>query len=315
MNTIHSVSSTSLVRSSEAVAVRKSFSFRSWMLRVMLVMMMVVGGKVAWGQTMVTDVLNRALTGVTGTSYSNWSGKTSISSAVYAGNSAGGNNSIQLRSSNNSGIVTTTSGGNVKKVTVVWNSNTASGRTLNIYGKNTAYSSASDLYNASTQGTLLGTIVCGTSTELTISGDYAYIGMRSNSNAMYLTSISIDWETSSSNYSVLYDANGGTGTMTDGNSPYGSGATVTVLANTFTAPDGMDFNGWNTAVDGSGTYYDEEDTFTITENTTLYAQWITSGCRSLSFSSMGYTNGRVLNGTQINISSIITVTFNKASGT
>ncbi len=44
MNTIHLVSSTSLVRSSEAVAVRKSFSFRSLMMRVMLVVgMMMIG--------------------------------------------------------------------------------------------------------------------------------------------------------------------------------------------------------------------------------------------------------------------------------
>lgn len=50
MNTIHSVSNTSLVHSSEAVAVRNSFSFRSFMIRVMLVIAIVAGGKVAWGQ-------------------------------------------------------------------------------------------------------------------------------------------------------------------------------------------------------------------------------------------------------------------------
>ena len=50
MNTIHSVSNTSLMRSSEAVAVRNSFSFRSLMMRVMLVIAILVGGKVAWGQ-------------------------------------------------------------------------------------------------------------------------------------------------------------------------------------------------------------------------------------------------------------------------
>ena len=56
----------------------------------------------------VVDVLNRELTGITknNTSYSNWSGKTASSSAVYAGNSAGGNDAIQLRSNNNNtGIV------------------------------------------------------------------------------------------------------------------------------------------------------------------------------------------------------------------
>lgn len=151
----------------------------------------------AWGGN-VTDELNRNLTGVTSGSstYSNWSGKTSNSDAVYAGNSAGGNNSIQLRSNNNnSGVITTASGGKVKKVTVTWNSSTASGRTLNVYGKNTAYTAASDLYNSSNRGTLLGTIVCGTSTELTITADYEFVGFCSNSGAMYLEKVQIVWET------------------------------------------------------------------------------------------------------------------------
>lgn len=161
------------------------------------------------------DTLNKAFTGVAGTSYSSWSDKSvTTSSAVYAGNSAGSHESIQLRSdNNNSGIVTTTSGGRLSKVTVAWNSNTVSGRTLNIYGKNTAYSSPSDLYNSSSQGTLLGTIVNGTSTELTVSGSYAFVGIRSNSGAMYLTSVTFtygsdDSATNVANYIMYEDTNG-----------------------------------------------------------------------------------------------------------
>ena len=154
----------------------------------------------------VVDVLNRALTGITTTSYSNWSGKTVTSDAVYAGNSAGDYESIQLRSNNsNSGIVTTQSGGKAKKVVVVWNSNTASNRTLDVYGKNSAYAAATDLYSASTQGTKIGSIVYGASTELTIDGDYEYIGLRSASGAMYLTSISITWD-ASAGVTVVPDA-------------------------------------------------------------------------------------------------------------
>ncbi|MBO5135299.1 MAG: chitobiase/beta-hexosaminidase C-terminal domain-containing protein [Bacteroidaceae bacterium] len=145
----------------------------------------------------VIDELTRATTGITGSTYTDWNNKTATSSAVYAGQSAGGNDAIQLRSNNsNSGIVTTASGGKVKKVAVVWQSSTSGGRTLNVYGKNTAYSAATDLYSTSTQGTLLGTIVCGTSTELVIEGDYEYIGVCSASGAMYLTSISITWDES-----------------------------------------------------------------------------------------------------------------------
>lgn len=143
----------------------------------------------------VTDVLTREITGVTGTSYTEWSEKTAISNAVYAGQSAGGNESIQLRSKDsNSGVITTVSGGKLKKVVVVWNNGTESGRTLDVYGSNTAYGSAADLYAANTQGTKLGSIVYdGTSTELTITGDYAFIGLRSNNGALYLDNITITW--------------------------------------------------------------------------------------------------------------------------
>ena len=148
----------------------------------------------------VTDTLTRETTGVTSgsTSYSSWSGKTGTSGAVYAGNSAGGNNAIQLRSSNsNSGIVTTTSGGYCTKIDVVWQSGTSTGRTLVVYGKNSAYSAASDLYNSSTRGTELGTIVYGTSSSITISGNYQYVGLKSSSGALYLSSVTFTWSTQS----------------------------------------------------------------------------------------------------------------------
>lgn len=136
------------------------------------------------------------------TNYSSWTTpnniKTGINSdAVYEGQSAGDNNTIQLRSNkSNSGIVTSESGGKIKKITVEWNSNTTSGRKINVYGKNTAYSSPSDLYG-NNSGTLLGSISCGTSTELTISDDYDYVGVRSNSGALYLDSITFTWSSSS----------------------------------------------------------------------------------------------------------------------
>ena len=147
----------------------------------------------------VTDVLTRATTGVTSANtYASWSGKTVTSSAVYAGNSAGGNEAIQLRTNNsNSGVVTTASGGNAKKIVVTWHSATTANRILQVYGKNTPYTDATDLYNTNNQGTLLGTIKYGTSTELIITGDYQYVGLKSSSGAMYLTEIKITWSSES----------------------------------------------------------------------------------------------------------------------
>ena len=148
-------------------------------------------------ETLVTDNLTATLIGVS--TYQNWSGKTDVSSAVYAGNTTG-SSAIQMRSSDNSGITTTTSGGDAKKVTITWNSNTTSGRTVDVYGKKAAYSSAADLYSAGTQGTKIGSIVYGTSTELEIDGDYQYIGLRSNSGALYIDNIAIQWYGSPMHY-------------------------------------------------------------------------------------------------------------------
>ena len=153
-----------------------------------------------------TDELTYSSVGVTSSSYTDWENKSFTSDAVYKGQTAGGDNNsgdaVQLRSKNsNCGIVTTTSGGKVKKVTVIWNSTTADDRTLDIYGKNTAYEEATELYNSTNQGTKIGSIVKGTSTELTISGDYTYIGMRSNDGAMYFDKISIEWEKGEITYS------------------------------------------------------------------------------------------------------------------
>ena len=142
----------------------------------------------------VSDTLTRATTGVASgsTTYTSWSGKTGTSGAVYAGLSAGDKDSIQLRSKDsNSGIITTTSGGKIAKVVVDWNSNT-SDRMLEVYGKTTAYSAPNDLFG-NNSGTSLGSIYSDSETELSISGNYTYVGVRSSSGALYLNSITFVW--------------------------------------------------------------------------------------------------------------------------
>ncbi|MBR3510171.1 MAG: InlB B-repeat-containing protein, partial [Lachnospiraceae bacterium] len=74
---------------------------------------------------------------------------------------------------------------------------------------------------------------------------------------------------------LTYDGNGATG----GNVPaettgYASGSAITVPGNTNSlVKTGLVFDGWNTMADGSGTAYAADQAFTITANTTLYAQW------------------------------------------
>lgn len=75
--------------------------------------------------------------------------------------------------------------------------------------------------------------------------------------------------------SVTYDGNGSTsGTVPKDAYLYGEGHTVTVKSNSGTlAKTGYTFAGWNTKADGAGTHYAAGGTFTISANTTLYAEW------------------------------------------
>ena len=149
----------------------------------------------------VIDILNQAWTGKTNSTYGDVAEKTAEntghSNAKYVAQCAGDKSSIQLRSNNsNSGVVSTISGGVVKRIEVEWHADTDAARTLQIYGSNTAYTAATDLYGDA-KGELLGELNKGEGeTTLDFSewtGDYKYIGFRSKSGAMYLTTITITW--------------------------------------------------------------------------------------------------------------------------
>ena len=76
------------------------------------------------------------------------------------------------------------------------------------------------------------------------------------------------------NYTVHFDANGGSGTMAD--QTVNVNSTGNLNANTFTYT-GYVFAGWNTKADGSGTTYTDSASFSELNVTsaqiTLYAQW------------------------------------------
>ncbi len=138
------------------------------------------------------DVLTRETTGVTGTSYKDWTA-TGDSGTVYAGNSAGGNDSIQLRTTSPAGIVITESAGSdVASVTVEWNDATAAEkRSLEIYGSADAYAGPADLYGDA-KGELLGTIARDGAT-LEIPEGYPYVGILAKGGALYLTSVAFEF--------------------------------------------------------------------------------------------------------------------------
>ena len=143
--------------------------------------------------------------------YSDWSNTSDGSGKTYAGYSTtqSNKNNMQFKSNDSvSGIVVTasTTGKVAAKITVEWDTETASGRTLDVYGKTSAYSAVSELYSSKSdeQGTMLGSITYGTSTELVIDGSYEYIGLRSKSGAQYIVSITIQWKDDLPEYKACF---------------------------------------------------------------------------------------------------------------
>lgn len=145
----------------------------------------------------------------TGTSYTATSAFSKPSGAKYAGKTAKGNNAIQINATSGNGVWVDTSVGNLASISVTWNSNSASGRTLNIYAANTKVSTTSG-------GTKVGSIVCGTSTSYTFTGNYSYFYVVSSKSALYLDGISVEWASSktlssialSGSYTTTFPQNG-----------------------------------------------------------------------------------------------------------
>jgi uncharacterized repeat protein (TIGR02543 family) len=97
--------------------------------------------------------------------------------------------------------------------------------------------------------------------------------------------------TSTSSYTVAYNANGGTGSQTDASSPYTSGSTVTVMGAGSIARSCYTFAGWNTKADGSGNDFAVGGTFAIDKDTTLFAKWSTATNYTITYDGNGNTGG------------------------
>ena len=97
------------------------------------------------------------------------------------------------------------------------------------------------------------------------------------------TTLYAQWSINS--YTVTFNANGGTGSMSPQTGNYNTTAALTL--NTFTRT-GYTFDGWNTAADGSGTDYADGADYTFTASVTLYAQWTVNNY-TVSFDAQGGT--------------------------
>ena len=217
--------------------------------------------------------------------YFEWE-KSSTLGTEYKGNTAAGSSSnstfgtvVQLRSNNNnSGIVVTKSVSVAKAITFEFNVATKAQneRKVDVYGSHTAYAAPSDLYAATTQGTLLGSAVFSENqlrVKLSLDGDYEYIGFRSNNGAIYLDNVKIAWgedsDTPVQQFTVSFDANGGSGEKAD--VKVDAGGQYTLPANPFTAPEDKEFAGWK--VNGEGDLLAVGAKITVSADVRLVAQW------------------------------------------
>ena len=88
-------------------------------------------------------------------------------------------------------------------------------------------------------------------------------------------------------YKVTYDANGGSGETVDP-TEWVEDTNATLIASTFTAPEGKVFSKWNTKADGKGTSYNVGAKVKMTGNLTLYAQYANIITYSVDTYSGGY---------------------------
>jgi len=168
--------------------------------------------------------------------------------ATYKGQSNDVQDYIQLRNQNPSGIVTTTSTGYARKVSVTYAGSNTNARYLTVYGKNTPYEGPADLYDNNKKGTSLGTITYNTndvSGELTITGDYQYIGLLASA-AMYFEPIIITWDPVTF-YDVIYDEVQTGGTISVSPATAAEGETITLTA---TPAEHYEFTSWTVLDEG-----------------------------------------------------------------
>lgn len=153
--------------------------------------------------------------------------------------------------------------------TVTYDGNDATGGTAPV--DSTEYSSGQTVTVAGNTGSLVktGHTFNGWNTDRNpAQGTHYNVGATFNISG----SVTLYAEWTVNQYTLTYNANGGTGTAPEGGT-YNYGAQVTVADDNGLVKSGFVFGGWNTASDGTGTTYAPESKITIAGDTILYAKW------------------------------------------
>lgn len=171
----------------------------------------IVYGGALFGQTTVTDELTPGSWDITG--QSNYSQKETItlsSGVSYSGyffanknGTVNPNLRLQIKedfhNSKRTGFYTTASSKVAKKITISLASDHSGKTTLQVYGSNTAYNSAEDIFDSEKCGTLLGEFT-KTKTDAIILSDtqsYKFIAVRAKGGTALINSISFEWASAS----------------------------------------------------------------------------------------------------------------------
>lgn len=158
---------------------------------------------VRWGgyaQETVTDELTATILNVSTNGYKKFATKTLSSGASYDGAAYVGTGKsqkgIQIRTKVDkglyTGIITSASGGTIKSITINFNSSNA--QSLEIYGKNTAYTTAKDLFGSAAGELIKNVPNSKTAVTITPNKAYKFIGFKSNDGTNYIDKITIVWE-------------------------------------------------------------------------------------------------------------------------
>lgn len=156
-----------------------------------------------WGgyaQETVTDELTATILNVSTNGYKKFATKTLSSGASYDGAAYVGTGKsqkgIQIRTKVDkglyTGIITSASGGTIKSITINFNSSNA--QSLEIYGKNTAYTTAKDLFGSAAGELIKNVPNSKTAVTITPNKAYKFIGFKSNDGTNYIDKITIVWE-------------------------------------------------------------------------------------------------------------------------
>ncbi len=190
--------------------------------------------------------------------------------------------------SGNSATLTLTgyAGYKITSIVLEMKSNTSAGAgTLSVVAGSTSISSVSPTANfatASWNGAYSTAYVNVTKTPIAYNiaaSQNVVITIAATTNSLYIQSYSITYVPVGN--TVTFNANGGTGSMTNQTASVATNLT----SNAFTRT-GYTFAGWNTIAGGGGTSYANGASFPFSANTTLYAQW-TANTLTATYDSQG----------------------------